>query len=79
MSQQLVAYEAQPVSQPAGYTVNPDYAIGVVIALVVALLVIRYLKVILLLIVGVVLVTLVVGAAQVEPLISAAMQAIKSG
>jgi hypothetical protein len=77
--QQNVVYEGQPVGQPIGTDVNPDWALGVVIALILALLIVRYLKVILLLIVIAVIAMLVVGAAAIEPLITAAVDALRAG
>jgi hypothetical protein len=68
MLEQLVGYAA-PVSEPAP-GVSADVVAGLAVALIVIVVVVRYLKVILLLVAFAFLAVLFVGILQIEPYIA---------
>lgn len=75
---QQTSYQAQPVAPSIGEQGDPGMTTGVVLALVVALLVIRYLKAILLLLAAVVVITLALGAGEMEVLVEDLVRALRS-
>jgi hypothetical protein len=70
--QQHVMYLAEPVT--TGFDVEPNVLLGLLIAIAVVYLVVRYLKVILIALVLIMLLVLLVGLSQIEPLIAHALQ-----
>lgn len=72
------SYEAQPVAPVVGGQAAPTPATGVVIALVVALIIVRYLKVILVLLALLVVATLALGAGEMEVIVEELVRALRS-
>ncbi len=76
--QQQVLHEAQPISQPVGHA-DPGVAFGLLVAFVLALLIVRYLKVILIFLAIALVVMLILGASMIEPLIVEALHDVAGG
>jgi hypothetical protein len=76
--QQEVLHQVQPIGQPVGHP-DPGVAFGLLIAFVLALLIVRYLKVILIFLAIALLVLLILGASMVEPLILEALHDLAGG
>jgi hypothetical protein len=76
--QQQVFHQAQPIGQPVGHT-DPGVAFGLLIAFMLALLIVRYLKVILIFLAMALMVLLILGVTMVEPLIVEALHDLAGG
>ena len=76
MNDHLVHTE-QAVSQPAP-SVSPDLGVGLIFAVIAAVIIIRYLKVILFLVAFVGLAVVLAGLVQIEPVVEAMLQHLRS-